>query len=68
MQFKSWLKIEEMGVGPYIGNCVDTDDYQVVGACSDQNSEELNAKYRNSGVDHKKVKKHSQKVRDNFKP
>jgi hypothetical protein len=33
--FKDWLQ-ENMGVGPYIGNCQPSDDYQVFGACSDQ--------------------------------
>ena len=61
--FKEWLKIKEMGSGPYIGNCTDTNDYQVIGACSDQNSEKKNNKYRHGGVDHKKVEKHSQKIK-----
>lgn len=61
MNFKQWFM--EMGSGPYIGDCVDTDDYQVIGACSDQNSEKKNKAYRNSDVDHKKVHKHSDKFR-----
>lgn len=57
IKFEKWLKIREnMGVGPYIGNCTDTDDYQVIGACSDQNTDSLNKKYRAGKVDHKKVK------------
>jgi hypothetical protein len=59
--FKDWLKVQEMGSGPYIGNCTDTSDYQVLGACSDQNSEGKNKKYRDGGVQHKKVHKHSDK-------
>lgn len=54
--FKQWLKIQEIGFGPYIGNCVDTDNYQVVGACSDQNSQKRNLQYRKGYVTHKKVK------------
>ncbi len=50
-----------MGVGPYIGNCTDTDDYQVIGACSDQNSEKKNKAYHKGEVSHKKVRKHSDK-------
>ena len=68
IKFKDWLteretKLREMGSGPYIGNCVDTSDYQVIGACSDQNSEKKNKEYRSGGVDHKKVHKHSDKIR-----
>lgn len=58
--FKDWLNKNE-DFGPYIGNCVDTKDYQVVGACSDQNSESLNKKYRAGKVSHKKVEKHRDK-------
>lgn len=37
MKFKQWIKIREsLGVGPFLGKCVDTKDYQVLGACSDQ--------------------------------
>jgi hypothetical protein len=61
MNFKDWIKIQEMGVGPYIGNCTDTDDYQVIGACSDQNSEKKNKAYHKGEVSHKKVRKHSDK-------
>jgi hypothetical protein len=62
--FTDWLKVREgLGGGPYIGNCVDTSDYQVLGACSDQNSEKKNKAYRHGGVDHKKVHKHSDKIR-----
>jgi len=39
--FKDWLQ-ENMGVGPYIGDCRPSDDYQVFGACSDQNTEKKN--------------------------
>jgi len=49
-----------MGSGPYIGNCVDTDNYQVLGACSDQNSEKKNKSIRNGNVAHKKV--HTKKL------
>lgn len=62
MNFSKWLKLKEMGSGPYIGNCVDTSDYVVLGACSDQNSENKNKSIRHGKVDHKKVKKHSDKI------
>ena len=42
--FQQW--INEMGSGPYIGNCQPTDNYQVFGACSDQNTEKKNAVIR----------------------
>jgi hypothetical protein len=56
IKFNEWIKIKEMGVGPYIGNCTDTDNYQVLGACSDQNSDKVNMAYRNGQTTHKKVK------------
>lgn len=60
--FMAWIKLREgLGVGPYIGNCVDTDTYQVLGACSDQNSEKKNQQIRKGNVSHKKIKKHSDK-------
>lgn len=63
-KFTEWLRAREgLGGGPYIGNCTDTGDYQVLGACSDQNSEAKNKKYRKGEVDHKKVAKHSDKIR-----
>lgn len=34
--FTEWLKIREVGVGPYIGGCGQHADFQVLGACSDQ--------------------------------
>ena len=59
--FKEWLKMTEMGSGPYIGNCTDTHDYQVIGACSDQNSATLNDKYRDGKVSHKEVRSKDKK-------
>jgi hypothetical protein len=56
IKFKDWIKVRE-GFGPYIGNCTDTDNYQVLGACSDQNSEKKNKSIRNGNVTHKKVRK-----------
>lgn len=65
MHFSNWLKIREgLGSGPYIGNCVDTDTYQVLGACSDQNSEKKNKEIRKGNVFHKKVSKHSDKFKN----
>jgi hypothetical protein len=58
--FLEWIKLREMGSGPYMGNCVDTDNYQVLGACSDQNSEKKNKSIRNGNVAHKKV--HTKKL------
>lgn len=66
--FKEWLRIQEMGSGPYIGNCTDTSDYQVVGACSELRNFAKNKEYRHGGVDHKKVHKHSDKIRPYAKP
>ena len=64
LKFSEWMKVREgMGGGPYIGNCTDTDTYQVLGACSDQNSAEKNQKYRDGEVSHKKVHKHSDKIK-----
>lgn len=54
MSFTEWLKKEEsMGFGPYIGPCIDTPNYQVVGACSDQNSKSKNDKIKKGFVGHK---------------
>ena len=65
MRFSNWLKIREgLGSGPYIGNCVDTDTYQVLGACSDQNSEKKNKEIRKGNVFHKKISKHSDKFKN----
>lgn len=68
IKFKDWMqardaKLQEMGSGPYIGNCTDTSDYQVIGACSDQNSEKKNQSYRKGKVSHKKVNKHITKIK-----
>lgn len=42
MKFKQWIKIREsLGVGPFLGKCADTKDYQVLGACSDQKNNKL---------------------------
>lgn len=62
INFKTWMKnreekIQEMGTGPYIGNCTDTSDYQVIGACSDLNSNKRNKAYRLGDVRHKKLVK-----------
>lgn len=62
--FKKWLKMQEMGFGPYIGNCVDTDNYQVMGACSDQNSAKRNLQYRQGFVAHKKVRTKNRKSKN----
>lgn len=56
MNFLEWLKITEMGVGPYIGNCTDTATYVVQGACSDQNSPKKNKAISHGNVQHPFVK------------
>lgn len=62
IKFSDWVKIKE-DFGPYIGNCVDTDTYQVWGACSDQNSEKKNKSIRNGNVSHKKISNHKDKFK-----
>jgi len=53
-KFSEWLKVRE-AFGPYIGPCVNTDTYQVFGACSDQNTEAQNKKYRLGQAVHRKI-------------
>lgn len=68
MKFSEWLKLREgLGSGPYIGGCTDTDDYMVIGACSDRNSEKKNKQYRDGHGAHPKVHKHSDKIRHKVK-
>lgn len=59
MSFKDWYefrkKIDE-GFGPYIGPCIDTPNYQVMGACSNYNTEKKNRSIRQGNVGHKKKK------------
>jgi hypothetical protein len=65
INFRDWMKtrkIQEMGVGPYIGNCVDTDDYQVIGACSDQNSKKKNNDYKKGNIVHKKTRSNQKSI------
>jgi len=54
-EFSDWLKLRE-AFGPYIGPCIDTPNYQVWGACSDQNTDAKNKKIRQGNVGHKKSK------------
>ena len=56
MTYAHFLKLRE-GYGPYIGPCVDTDNYQVQGACSQLNTDKENAKISKGEYKHKKVKK-----------
>jgi len=56
ISFKEWLKSIEEGFGPYIGPCIDTDRYQVQGACSNYNTEVQNKRIKQGYVAHKKVK------------
>lgn len=50
------LKNESFGFAPYIGPCKDTDNYQIVGACSDQLSSKQIKKARNGERSIKKTK------------
>jgi len=61
--FKDWLQ-ENMGSGPYIGNCRPTDDYQVFGACSDQNTEKKNSLIRKGEEPPRKKKKINTKFKE----
>lgn len=56
IKFKDWLQLKE-GFGPYIGPCIDTPNYQVMGACSDYNTEKKNLRIRRGNVGHKKKKR-----------
>jgi len=57
--FLEWLKIREGSASaPYIGPCIDTDNYIVMGACSERNTDAKNKKIRQGFVGHKKVKKY----------
>ena len=48
---------ESFGFGPYIGDCRPTDNYIVVGACSDQNTAAQNEKIKKGeGISRKKKK------------
>ena len=57
MNFKEFFKLSELGVGPYIGKCIDTDNYVVMGACSDQNTDAKNRSISAGNVAHKMRKK-----------
>ncbi len=56
--FGEWMKIKEGAIGvasgPYIGGCKDTATYQVLGACSDCNSEKKNKKIRDGDMSGRK--------------
>jgi len=55
LSFSHYIKIRE-GFGPYIGPCVDTDNYQVQGACSQLNTDQQNKKISSGSYKHKKKK------------
>jgi hypothetical protein len=59
--FAEWLKAIEEGYGPYIGPCVDTDRYQVQGACSQYNTDAQNKRISQGYVRHKKTTKKNKK-------
>jgi hypothetical protein len=46
-----------MGFGPYIGPCVETPNFIVAGACSDQKTDAENRKVSNGYYKHRKSKK-----------
>lgn len=51
--FSDYVKMRE-GFGPYIGPCIDTDNYQVQGACSQLNTDKKNKKISSGEYKHKK--------------
>ena len=55
MTFREWherrMRTEE-GFGPYIGPCIDTPNYQVMGACSDYNTDSKNRSVRRGEYAH----------------
>lgn len=53
ISFSDYVKIRE-GFGPYIGDCLDTDNYQVQGACSQLNTDKKNKKISSGHYKHKK--------------
>jgi hypothetical protein len=53
LSFSEYIKVRE-GFGPYIGPCVDTDNYQVQGACSQLNSDKKNKSISSGEYKHKK--------------
>lgn len=53
--FSEYVKMRE-GFGPYIGPCIDTDNYQVQGACSQLNTDKKNKKISSGEYKHKKKK------------
>lgn len=55
ISFSEYIKLKE-GFGPYIGPCVDTDNYQVQGACSQLNSDKKNKSISSGNYKHKKKK------------
>jgi hypothetical protein len=55
--FNEWLILREMGFGPYIGPCVETPNFIVAGACSDQKTDAENRKVSNGHYRHRKSKK-----------
>ena len=59
MKFSKWLegRIKLEGFGPYIGPCIDTDNYQVQGACSNYESDKKIRQIRHGNVGHRKKKK-----------
>ena len=56
ISFVEYCKMRE-GFGPYIGPCVDTDNYQVQGACSQLNTDRKNRKISSGEYTHKKKKR-----------
>lgn len=51
------MQNESLGFGPFIGSCNPTDNYTIVGACSDQNTPAENEKIKKGiGIKRKKIK------------
>lgn len=53
ISFSEYVSIRE-GFGSYIGPCIDTDNYQVQGACSQLNTDKKNKKISSGHYKHKK--------------
>ena len=70
MSFREWyearLRVE--GFGPYIGPCVDTPNYQVMGACSDYNTDSRNASVSRGEYAHAMRKPHARFGRKKKRP
>ena len=55
IEFYEWVKLKETGFGPYIGPCVNNQNFIVQGACSDQLTDKQIKKARAGEDLHKKT-------------